>query len=142
MDENAKSLRFIGVVVIVGELAWAAFRYWSMQLVVGEFSSAELTFQSEFIVRTPVIVAGLVLLIVAEVFREGIRMRADLETAREIQFSLVAAAQYENEGVLIHSRMQPATIVGGDYYDIIELGGGGSRSSLPTWRARACQLHC
>ena len=58
--------------------------------------------------------AGLALLIVAEIFREGVKMRADLETAREIQTSLVAAEASRHGPLSIHARMQPAAEVGGD----------------------------
>jgi sigma-B regulation protein RsbU (phosphoserine phosphatase) len=71
-----------------------------------------------------VVVAGLTLLILAEIFREGIKMRTDLETAREIQTSLVAAEALRRGPVSIHARMRPAAEVGGDYYDVIDLEDG------------------
>jgi serine phosphatase RsbU (regulator of sigma subunit) len=54
--------------------------------------------------------------------RDKLSLKADLEIAREIQFSLVPASPFIREGVHIHCRMRPANTVGGDYYDIIELG--------------------
>jgi sigma-B regulation protein RsbU (phosphoserine phosphatase) len=87
-------------------------------------SSAEISFHAAFAPRPPVVLAGLALLILAEIFREGIKMRADLETAREIQISLVAAEASRHGPVSIHARMQPAAEVGGDYYDVIDLGEG------------------
>ena len=124
LDENARGLRFIGLAVVVGELAWAALQYLGQRAIVRAFSSAEISFRAAFTPRLSVLLAGLALLIIAEVFREGIKMRADLETARDIQTSLVAADASRHGLVSIHSRMQPAAEVGGDYYDVIDLGEG------------------
>ena len=124
LDENARRLRFIGLAVVAGELAWAAFQYLGQRAVIGALSSAQISFHAVFAPRPSVVLAGLALLIVAEIFREGIKMRADLETAREIQTSLVAAEASRHGPVAIHARMQPAAEVGGDYYDVIDLGDG------------------
>jgi serine phosphatase RsbU (regulator of sigma subunit) len=124
LDENARSLRFIGLAVMAGELVWAALQYLGQQAVAGGLSSAEISFHPAFSPRLVVVLFGLALLIVAEIFREGIKMRADLETARDIQTSLVAAEASQHGPVSIHARMQPAAEVGGDYYDVIELGDG------------------
>ena len=110
--------------MVAGELAWAALQYLGQRAVAGFLSSAEISFHAVFAPRPSVVLAGLALLIVAEIFREGIKMRADLETAREIQTSLVAAEASRHGPVSIHSRMQPAAEVGGDYYDVIDLGNG------------------
>ncbi len=119
--ENAKNLRFIGLVIIAGELAYAAAIYWSTRVVVSKFSASGVTLHADFDVRMTVILAGLVLLIIAEVFREGAQMKSDLEAAREIQFSLVSDTEYQAGPISIHSEMQPADSVGGDYYDVIDL---------------------
>ncbi len=124
LDENARSLRFIGLAVVVGELALAAIQYFGQRAITRGLSSAELSFHASFAPRPAVILAGLILMIVAEVFREGTKMRADLETARSIQTSLVAAQESHHGLVSIHARMQPAAEVGGDYYDVIDLGDG------------------
>ena len=123
LADNARDLRFIGATVVVGVFAFAAVQYSQMRLVTAELSSPQLEFQTPFHVSMPVLLAGLVVLVVAEVFREGSGMRSDLESAREIQFSLVADAHYQHGSVSIESRMTPARDVGGDYYDIIDLGG-------------------
>ena len=122
--ENARDLRFIGLAIIAGELVFSAAAYWSTRLVVDEFTSTGVTLQADFDIRMPVLLAGLVLLVVAEVFREGAQMKADLEAARAIQFSLVSDTEFESGPISIHSEMQPADSVGGDYYDIIDLGDG------------------
>lgn len=121
---NARDLRFVGLAIIAGELVFAAAAYWSTEVVVSKFTGSGVTLYADFDVRMPVILAGLVLLVVAEVFREGAQMKADLEAAREIQFSLVSETEYEAGPVSIHSEMRPADSVGGDYYDVIDLGDG------------------
>ena len=124
LDENARRLRFIGLALVTGELAWAALQFVGQQAVAGRLSSAQISFRAVFAPRSSVVLAGLALLIVAEIFREGIKMRADLETARTIQTSLVAAEVSRHGPVAIHARMRPAAEVGGDYYDVIDLGDG------------------
>jgi hypothetical protein len=124
LAENARNLRFIGLAIVVGELTLAAFQYLGQRAVRGALSSTEISFQASYAPRPSVVLAGLGLLIVAEIFREGIKMRADLETAREIQMSLVAAEASCRGPVSIHARMQPAAEVGGDYYDVIDLDDG------------------
>src|SRR6266542_2670682 len=79
LDENARSLRFIGLAVVAGELASTAFQYLGQRAVAGGLSSAQISFHAAFAPRPSVVLSGLALLIVAEVFREGIKMRADLE---------------------------------------------------------------
>ncbi|MCC7007786.1 MAG: PP2C family protein-serine/threonine phosphatase [Acidobacteria bacterium] len=124
LAENATDLRFIGLMVIGGQIAWAGLQYLGMRFGVDELTSAQLVFQAPFPLNVPIIVSGLVLVVVAEVFREGNRMRSDFESAREIQGTLVAEASCRTANVAIESRMRPARDVGGDYYDIIDLGEG------------------
>ena len=42
LDENARSLRFIGLAVVAGELAWAAFQYLGQRTLTGGLSSAKI----------------------------------------------------------------------------------------------------
>ena len=51
-------------------------------------------------------------------------MKGDLEVARQIQFGLLPFEPFERDGVAIHAAMRPANTVGGDYFDIIDLGEG------------------
>ena len=55
--------------------------------------------------------------------RDKLDLKGDLEIAREIQFGLVPGGPFQLGGFGIHCFMRPANTVGGDYYDIIELGG-------------------
>jgi serine phosphatase RsbU (regulator of sigma subunit) len=124
LDENARRLRFIGLALAAGALAGASLQYLGQRAVASALSSEQIKFHPVFAPDLSVVLAGLVLLIVAEIFREGIKMRTDLETAREIQTSLVAAEASRHASVSIQARMRPAAEVGGDYYDVIDLGGG------------------
>lgn len=74
LSENASNLRFIGFAVLSGELVWAAFVYWGTRIVVEDFATTGITLEAQFSPRMPVLLAGLVLLIVAEIFRQGAQM--------------------------------------------------------------------
>jgi sigma-B regulation protein RsbU (phosphoserine phosphatase) len=69
----------------------------------------------------PLLFAGLILILLAEVFRLGAQMKGDLETARRIQFDLVPGEVFHKQDVSVNARMQPARVVGGDLYDVIDL---------------------
>lgn len=56
--------------------------------------------------------------------RDKLALKGDLEIARQIQFGLLPFAPFERNGTGVVSAMRPANTVGGDYFDIIELGGG------------------
>ncbi|HVR71929.1 MAG TPA: PP2C family protein-serine/threonine phosphatase [Vicinamibacteria bacterium] len=56
--------------------------------------------------------------------RDKLVLKGDLEIARQIQFGLLPFEPYERDGVTVHAAMRPANTVGGDYFDIIELGEG------------------
>ena len=54
--------------------------------------------------------------------RDKLALKGDLEIAREIQSGLVPEGPFKQDGFHIYCRMRPANTVGGDYYDVIELG--------------------
>ncbi len=56
--------------------------------------------------------------------RDKLDLKSDLEVAREIQIALVPSRPYHLNTITIHSYMRPANTVGGDYHDIVDLGGG------------------
>ena len=56
--------------------------------------------------------------------RDKLSLKGDLEVARQIQFGLVPSAPVRRSGYAIHASMRPANTVGGDYYDVIDLGKG------------------
>jgi sigma-B regulation protein RsbU (phosphoserine phosphatase) len=54
--------------------------------------------------------------------RDKLSLKGDLEVARQIQFGLVPSETVRRSGYAIHASMRPANTVGGDYYDVIDLG--------------------
>jgi serine phosphatase RsbU (regulator of sigma subunit) len=54
--------------------------------------------------------------------RDKLSLKGDLEIARQIQFGLVPSQPFSKGGFEIHASMRPANTVGGDYYDVIDLG--------------------
>jgi phosphoserine phosphatase RsbU/P len=54
--------------------------------------------------------------------RDKLALKSDLEVARQIQFGLLPFEPFERDGVAIRAAMRPANTVGGDYFDVIELG--------------------
>jgi phosphoserine phosphatase RsbU/P len=56
--------------------------------------------------------------------RDKLALKSDLEVARQIQFGLLPFEPYERDGVAIRAAMRPANTVGGDYFDVIDLGEG------------------
>jgi phosphoserine phosphatase RsbU/P len=64
---------------------------------------------------------ALALLLVLEL-RDKLALKGDLEIARQIQFGLLPFEPFSRRGTTICAAMRPANTVGGDYFDIIELG--------------------
>jgi phosphoserine phosphatase RsbU/P len=56
--------------------------------------------------------------------RDKLSLKGDLEIARQIQFGLVPAEAFTRQDFVVQASMRPANTVGGDYYDVIELGEG------------------
>ena len=56
--------------------------------------------------------------------RDKLSLKGDLEVARQIQFGLVPSEAFTRQDFIVQASMRPANTVGGDYYDVIELGEG------------------
>jgi serine phosphatase RsbU (regulator of sigma subunit) len=56
--------------------------------------------------------------------RDKLGLKSDLEVARQIQFGLLPFEPWERAGFTVVSAMRPANTVGGDYFDLVELGEG------------------
>jgi serine phosphatase RsbU (regulator of sigma subunit) len=69
------------------------------------------------------VAAALLLLLLLLELRDKLDLKSDLEVAREIQFGLVPAGPFARGAFEVHCFMRPANTVGGDYYDMIDLGG-------------------
>jgi serine phosphatase RsbU (regulator of sigma subunit) len=99
-------------------LGWLAFALY----LVGE---GPFSLDPLFRGRSWLLVAAtlLALLLVLEL-RDKLSLKGDLEIARQIQFGLLPFEPYDRDGVRIATAMRPANTVGGDYFDVIELGSG------------------
>jgi phosphoserine phosphatase RsbU/P len=65
--------------------------------------------------------SSLLFLLVLEL-RDKLSLKGDLEIARQIQFGLLPFAPYVSADLHIETVMRPANTVGGDYFDLIDLG--------------------
>jgi len=118
---NVARIRSIGLLIIALEILIAATTAWWAFQVTRQLHVTGLRFHTGFDLSSRTIFTGLILIVLAEVFRIGAEMKGDLEAARAIQFQLVPAPSFSQGEVQIHCHMRPANTVGGDYYDIIPL---------------------
>jgi sigma-B regulation protein RsbU (phosphoserine phosphatase) len=97
-------------------LGWVSFLVHVLSL--GPVSSVPV-----FEVRTYVLLAATILFfLLALELRDKLSLKGDLEVARQIQFGLLPFEPYQKDGISICTVMRPANTVGGDYFDVIELG--------------------
>lgn len=66
---------------------------------------------------------GLFVLLALEL-KDKLTLKGDLEIARQIQFGLLPFEPVARPGAAVCASMRPANTVGGDYFDVIDLGGG------------------
>lgn len=121
LEANASRIQLIGAVLVLGELGSGGLAAWFSAQFTKEISVTGVNFEHNFAVNLWVIFAGLILLIIAEIFRLGAEMKGDVETARKIQLDLVPGEVFRKNNVEVQARMRPAKTVGGDYYDVLEL---------------------
>ncbi len=122
--ENASRIRVIGLALISGDLIRVVMMSWTAHRLSDHLTTSGITIRPGYDSGFVATLAGVLLIIIAEVFRQGSIMKRDIETAREIQFELVPDPHFEEGDICIQSQMRPANTVGGDYYDIIPLGSG------------------
>ena len=122
--ENASRIRMIGLALICFDLIKVITTSWTAHRLLDHLTTAGITIRPGFDSGFVASFAGILLIIIAEVFRQGSVMKRDIETAREIQFELVPDPHFEEGDIRIYSHMRPANTVGGDYYDLIPLAPG------------------
>jgi len=66
--------------------------------------------------------ASLLLFLLVLELRDKLSLKSDLEIARQIQFGLLPFAPYVAADLHVETAMRPANTVGGDYFDLIDLG--------------------
>ena len=96
-------LRVLFIVVAAGPLSLAPLSSWESWAVGG---------------------ASAVFLLLVLELRDKLGLKSDLEVARQIQFGLLPFEPFAQDGVRIATAMRPANTVGGDYFDVIDLGPG------------------
>jgi hypothetical protein len=121
---NVSRIRSIGLLTIALEILSGAIAAWWEFEVTRHLHVTGLRLQTSFDLSSQNILTGVILIVLAEVFRIGADMKGDLEAARAIQFQLVPAPSFSEGDMRIHCHMRPANTVGGDYYDIITLQDG------------------
>jgi serine phosphatase RsbU (regulator of sigma subunit) len=70
------------------------------------------------------VAASLLFVVLALELRDKLTLKGDLEIARQIQFGLLPFEPYAAGSLRVRGAMRPANTVGGDYFDIVELGEG------------------
>ena len=68
--------------------------------------------------------ASVLLFLLLMELRDKLGLKSDLEVARQIQFGLLPFEPWERAGFEVVCAMRPANTVGGDYFDLVELGEG------------------
>jgi len=74
VPDNTRRVRSIAYLVILGELARSAIVFFENRYVMNHFSANGLQFTARFDLRFSAIVVGLIILVLAEVFRTGTRL--------------------------------------------------------------------
>jgi len=108
---------FAGAVIALA-LGWLAFL---LNVVnVGPFTLEPITSG-----RTWLLLSATALFFVLTLeLRDKLSLKGDLEVARQIQFGLLPFEPLERDGISVVTSMRPANTVGGDYFDLIDLGDG------------------
>jgi sigma-B regulation protein RsbU (phosphoserine phosphatase) len=105
--------------VAVPFLALGWIRYVVTRLVSGVWSLPPVRLEDWLLFA-----ASLLFFLLVLELRDKLGLKGDLEIARQIQFGLLPFQPYEKGGVASVSAMRPANTVGGDYFDVIDLGDG------------------
>lgn len=96
------------------------FATWTLYM----FVAAARGWSSEPLLTAALGSATLLFVLLALELRDKLALKGDLEIARQIQFGLLPFEPIERADSSIHASMRPANTVGGDYFDVIELGEG------------------
>jgi len=113
----SRRVLFAGAVIALA-LGWIAFLLHAVDV-------GPLTLEPLSTGRTLLLLAASALFFVLILeLRDKLTLKGDLEVARQIQFGLLPFEPFEREGLSVVTAMRPANTVGGDYFDLIELGEG------------------
>jgi len=106
---------FAGAVIAL-VLGWLAFLLHVLD--VGPFTLEPLTTGRAWLLLS----ATALFFVLTLELRDKLTLKGDLEVARQIQFGLLPFDPLEREGLTVVTAMRPANTVGGDYFDVIDLG--------------------
>jgi len=70
------------------------------------------------------VAASVLFVVLALELRDKLTLKGDLEIARQIQFGLLPSEAFAEGSLRVRATMHPANTVGGDYFDIVDLGEG------------------
>ena len=102
--------------VLVLACGWVGF---GLHVVsVGPFSLEPVTNVLTWLLAS----ATVLFFLLALELRDKLGLKGDLEVARQIQFGLLPFEPLERDGVRVATVMRPANTVGGDYFDLIDIG--------------------
>jgi sigma-B regulation protein RsbU (phosphoserine phosphatase) len=110
----ARRVLFV-IAVPVLAVAW-------VRLVIEELARGTAFLHAPSLPSLILLAGTVVLLLLVLELRDKLALKGDLEIAREIQFGLLPFEPFSKRGVTIAAAMRPANTVGGDYFDIIEVG--------------------
>jgi hypothetical protein len=102
--------------VLVLVAGWVGFAF--QVLAMGPFSLRPFTTLLTWLVVS----ATVLFFLLALELRDKLGLKGDLEVARQIQFGLLPFEPLERDGVRVATVMRPANTVGGDYFDLIDVG--------------------
>jgi len=72
----------------------------------------------------PLIASTLFFVLLVLELKDKLTLKGDLEVARQIQFGLLPFEPFAQGRLTVRCFMRPANTVGGDYFDVIDLGSG------------------
>ena len=78
----------IGLALILGQLVFTGVAAWLAARVTRDVSVAGVSFDNALPLNGWVLFSGVILIVLAEVFRLGAQMKGDLETASTSRFSV------------------------------------------------------
>jgi serine phosphatase RsbU (regulator of sigma subunit) len=115
----ARRVVFAGAVILLA-LGWVLHFVMAASRWQGPISLLPIHSGAEWALVTA---TALFFLLVLEL-RDKLTLKGDLEIARQIQFGLLPFEPADFPRFVIRAAMRPANTVGGDYFDIVDLGSG------------------
>jgi hypothetical protein len=96
-----------------------------LNVLVQVLTAGPFSVEPVFTTQTWILIGATALFFVLVLeLRDKLGLKGDLEVARQIQFGLLPFEPFDRDGISVVTAMRPANTVGGDYFDIIDLGEG------------------